>query len=332
VLIPGGEVFVMMPVLVSHTRNITFTIDGKILLSEIFDSWPLHTDFWHCLDSQDLTFRGSGVIDGRGYWWWWREIAVINKVRPHIFLFERVARVNYSGVKLMNSPQYHIHSRDILDFTFQNFEIHVDVQAQKRLLLKYGKWNLNLGIPTFPLNTDGIDPSGANIVIRNVTTVPPNNNNNCVRDVTFRNIRMEYPLKAIYVKTNPGNGSGIVSNITYLNIDIHKPIWWGIYIGPQQQKQPDGGGPGCMFYPVIKECPTQPRVTLENITLKNVKVTGSVLTPGIIRCHPDNPCKNFRFENVVHDAWYNKVGLGFITENVEGEVINSFPDPGFKRT
>lgn len=86
-----------------------------------------------------------------------------------------------------------------------------------------------------------------------------------------------------------------------------------------------------MFYPLINDCDTQPLVTIDGITLKDITIKGSVLTPGIIRCHPDNPCKNFRFENVIHEAWYNRFGLGFITENVIGEAINSKPDPGFKR-
>ena len=68
-----------------------------------------------------------------------------------------------------------------------------------------------------------------------------------------------HPIKAIYVKTNspdkgfnktgPGSG-GEITNIHYENLDIHNPLWWGIYIGPQQQKQPDGSGDGCMLYPI----------------------------------------------------------------------------------
>ena len=72
-------------------------------------------------------------------------------------------------------------------------------------------------------------------------------------------------------------------------------------------------------------------VTIEDITLRNITIHGSLLTPGIIRCHEDNPCRNIIFENVYHNAWYKKVGLGFIVENVYGESINSYPDPGFKR-
>lgn len=108
----------MFPISVKSKNNITFTINGRILMSEQYDDWPLNTDFWYVLDCVNLRFRGSGVIDGRGYWWWWREIAVMNKVRPHIFMFERTAKVDYRGVKLMNSPRYHINSKDILDFSF----------------------------------------------------------------------------------------------------------------------------------------------------------------------------------------------------------------------
>ena len=129
------------------------------------------------------------------------------------------------------------------------------------------------------MNTDGIDPSGTNVYIRNVTitnfddavavkpanrgykvatcaqyitvedckvvygvgmtigSVPPNINTACIRDVTFRNISFDTPIKAVYVKTNPGDqGDGYIENILYENLKIDTPIWWGIYIGPQQQK------------------------------------------------------------------------------------------------
>ena len=45
-------------------------------------------------------------------------------------------------------------------------------------------------------------------------------------------------------------------------------------MGPQQQHQPgDGkdGGTGCgFFFPFDKACPTQPLVTIQRITFKNI--------------------------------------------------------------
>lgn len=44
-------------------------------------------------------------------------------------------------------------------------------------------------------------------------------------------------LKGIYVKTNPGDeGTGLIENIYYSNFTMIRPLWWAIYIGPQQMK------------------------------------------------------------------------------------------------
>lgn len=70
-----------------------------------------------------------------------------------------------------------------------------------------------------------------------VGSVPPNPGCNCIRNITFRNVEFIRPLKAIYVKTNPGDsGTGLVEDILYQNITMDRPIWWAIYIGPQQMK------------------------------------------------------------------------------------------------
>jgi polygalacturonase len=134
----------------------------------------------------------------------------------------------------------------------------------------------------FPLNTDGVDVAGTNIVIErlNITnfddsvaikpidsdgviaqcseniivrdievtygvgmsigSVSPNDEYNCVRNVTFERVIFYHPFKAIYIKTNPGStesmlpgSGGEITNIMYKDITIHHPIWWSIYIGPQ---------------------------------------------------------------------------------------------------
>ena len=177
-----------------------------------------------------------------------------------MLLMERVNHCYISGVKFTNSPYYHMLLFDVNDFLIENLEIRDNVVEQKKLAMQYGEFDMKLGIPTFPLNTDGINPSESNIVIRNVNitsyndsiavkpankgnkiakcaenilaenlitymgvgmtigSVPPNDNYACIRNVTFRNIVQHFPLKAIYVKTNPGtHGSGCIENILYEN-------------------------------------------------------------------------------------------------------------------
>ena len=222
-----------------------------------------------------------------------------------------------------------------------------------------------------PLNTDGIDPSGSNVTIRNVKitnyddavavkpgknyykvakggcaqditvenaevkfgvgmtigSVPPSDAHNCIRRVTFRNVSFEYPLKAIYVKTNPGShGDGEIRDILYEDIKIHFPVWWNIYIGPQQQKQPDGSGPGCFLYP-FGPCETQPRIDVRNITLRNIESHGGFLPPGVIRCNSTNPCHEINLDNVQIHGWWEQMGWGWISEYSYGSVTNTYPDP-----
>ncbi len=85
-----------------------------------------------------------------------------------------------------------------------------------------------------------------------IGSVAPHELHSCVRNITFRNITFIDPIKAVYVKTNPGSsGDGIIENIIYEDITIEKPKWWGIYIGPRHDT-----GLGCLLYPFYKTCET----------------------------------------------------------------------------
>jgi len=86
-----------------------------------------------------------------------------------------------------------------------------------------------------------------------------------------------------------------------------------------------------MIYPFSSFCQTQPRITMRDITLRNITSTGSLLPAGCILCNSTNPCTNFTFENInMRSYLWDKLGVGFITHFAEGVSINSFPDPKFK--
>lgn len=152
-----------------------------------------------------------------------------------------------------------------------------------------------------------------NITIRNanvgfgvgmsIGSVPPKATHSCVRNVTFQKIKFEYPIKAVYVKTNPGQGTGEIVNVVYEDIEIHNPVWWGIYIGPQQMQEPDGRGPGCMTYP-FGGCETQPAIDVRNITIRRLNSYGGFLPPGIIRCNETNPCTGINLEDIKVEGWW----------------------------
>jgi len=188
-------------------------------------------------------------------------------------------------------------------------------------------------------NANGYASCSEDMVIRNSQTkfsvgmtigsVPPHDNFNCVNNITFDNIEMRHPIKGIYVKTNPGNsGTGIISNITYSNMKIRDSLWYPIWIGPQQQRQPGTAGTGCsFFYPIVDKCPTQPRVPIVNMNLINITLTGGVTMPGVIICNATRPCSNFLMENVQNTGIF-LVQDSYDCQNVENfTVINSSPAP-----
>lgn len=94
----------MYPFYVSHIDNLTLTIDGTVRASEDNINWPNGTDqralnFWSITDSKNLHVRGSGMVDGQGYWWWMREYAVKNHAgRPHLIRLERIQHALVEGV------------------------------------------------------------------------------------------------------------------------------------------------------------------------------------------------------------------------------------------
>ncbi len=140
---------------------------------------------------------------------------------------------------------------------------------------------------------------------------------------------MERPIKGIYLKSNPGDsGYGIVRNISYINFTMDRPLWWAIYLGPQQMKEPNGDGPGCMFYPFDKKgtCHTQPRVTFDQILMENVTIHQSLFYPVTIRCNETNPCTKIDLINVTTDKWkYGQKETGFVCEFASGRGVGNSP-------
>lgn len=263
-------------------------------------------------DCTNLTIKGEGTVDGLGYDWWVREWNHHNKfARPCNLKFNRVQTAEITGVTWLNPPFWNMDLTDIDSVYIHDFEIRTDILRQhgsiseshqiksfEDQLMDFG-FNFMMhffgeyehlartlfsgktdwfSMPTMPLNTDGIDPAGSNVTIRNVKitnwddavavkpsnkgfkvakdgcsqditvenmtvmfsvgatvgSVPPSDNHACVRRVSFKDVELNYPVKGIYVKTNPGSGTGEIRDIHYENVKIHFPVWYGIYIGPQQ--------------------------------------------------------------------------------------------------
>ena len=143
--------------------------------------------------------------------------------------------------------------------------------------------------------------------------------------------------KGIYIKTNAGcdskseETSGSIENILYENIHISKPIWWSIWIGPQQQREPHTEARECgLVYPFTKTCNIESCMTLRNITLRNIVIEDPLISPGVIFGNQSNPITGLTFDNVtvvkgnVGDIF--PFGSGYQCSNTIGAAsINSSP-------
>ena len=102
---------------------------------------------------------------------------------------------------------------------------------------------------------------------------------------------------------------------------IQKPILWPVYIGPQQQSEPDGTGDG--WWPA-----TQPRVTLEAIQLRNISSEGGDLPhPGILRCNHSNPCRGFVLDAVTVESRWNAAASSSSSASTSSSSSSSSSSP-----
>mmetsp|Transcript_14425 Transcript_14425/g.21672 ORF Transcript_14425/g.21672 Transcript_14425/m.21672 type:complete len:465 (-) Transcript_14425:119-1513(-) len=338
VTISGGNEYYMLGVYVSDIYDVTIQISGKVIFSDYIPAWDPDTtaQFWF-VECHGITVQGQGIVDGQGLKWW-RGAYLGLSYRPFLVYFYHSTDIIIKDAFFLNSPRFSIYFKDCADIVVHDITIFIDSSVDRGHGRDSVTYPLNTdGIDIAATNVtiyncnitnydDAIVPKpchsnwkycicASDIIAYNnnitystgltIGSVPPNVHGNCIRNVTFRDTTMYRPLKAIYIKTNPGEeGSGMIENILYENIVIREALWWTIYIGPQQQNEPNDGsnGTGCNFlFPFIPICPTQPLVTIRNIYFRNVFAVDTVPIfegPGIILCDPGNPCENIVFDNV----------------------------------
>lgn len=91
-----------------------------------------------------------------------------------------------------------------------------------------------------------------------------------------------------------------------------------IYMGPQQQEEPDGRGDG--WWPA-----TNPLVSFRNISIFNATFE-NVIWPqaGVLRCNASNPCLNIVLDRVSISGWN---ATEWVCEHSIGQAIDTMPVP-----
>lgn len=178
VVIVPTHTYYTLPIVLDHVYDVVLEVRGKLSACNRIKHYPKtenrisYQDFISINFGRNITLRGGGKIDGRGYIWWLNAWLVTKKYmpphanRPHLIASYFVERLVIHDLVLKNSPSFHIKADQTIDSTFYNLDIKVNTTAQMDIF----KRNYLTGIiPMFPLNTDGIDPSGRNFHIYNIT-------------------------------------------------------------------------------------------------------------------------------------------------------------------
>lgn len=137
--IPYNYTFHMMPVWAANFSNIVFQIDGTLKLSKRHHVFPQVKEgkvreMFYFEDVESLRVQGNGTVDGQGYMWWIREYIMRNpNGRPKMFVVERANNLTFTGVRWVNSPQFHFEIKDVDGLYMHDFEIYVDIKGQLEL-------------------------------------------------------------------------------------------------------------------------------------------------------------------------------------------------------
>ena len=292
------------------------------------------TPFISGKDLTDVAIIGEGAIDGNGQVWWDEAEKARQKVpgftlpRPNLISFVRCKNLRVAGVRLMNSPKFHLVPTECEDVTVDGVTILS---------------------PETAANTDGIDPSNCRNVKISHCTIDTGDDNvaiksgrkiegrefgcenifvsDCtfkhghgmsigsetvggVRNVTVTNCVFENTDNGLRIKSRRGRG-GIVENITYRDIkmsNVHPAISIvAYYQNSTRDKYPKGDKP----QPMSDTTPV-----FRNIRIINVTAT-STSDAGLIVGLPESPVQNIRLENV---NLTSKEGLTIA--NAKGVLLN----------
>ena len=288
VLVPAGSTYTVLPHAPStHLANVTLQIDGILVASTNISAWPRMPPPYHIDstaldvlffgDCTNVTVRGLGVVDGAGYDWWWYVLLGGDDERPNLLGMQHVTDVEVTGVTFRNSPAFHVYLSDALHVRVHDVTVWVDVDAQKDMLARKGLLTLGprsdsvegtppAGIPTFPLNTDGIDISGRDVHIYNVnitnfddavaakpldaasgTTAGP-----CTEDWLVENSTVALGVGLTIGSVPPSVYTACVRNVTFARVTMRAPIK-GIYIKPNPGNEGSGVIDGITYAHIFME-------------------------------------------------------------------------------
>jgi len=194
----------------------------------------------------DITFTGSGTIDGNGAVWW-GEAEKARQVksgytlpRPNLVVLDRCRNVRLENLTLQNSPKFHFVPSDCEDVVVSNVTILAPAHAAntdaidpsgRRMLITRCK--IDVGdddvaikagrkIPDHDFQSEDITISDCTILHGHGISIGSETLGG-VRNVTVRNCTFENTENGLRIKSQRGKG-GVVENIRYTDITMQNVV------------------------------------------------------------------------------------------------------------
>ncbi|KAF5184982.1 Polygalacturonase [Thalictrum thalictroides] len=291
-------------------NHVIFQVDGTLTPPDGPDSWPTgskKTNWLVFYKTNGMSLQGGGVIDGKGEKWW------NLPCKPHkgpngstlpglcdspvVVRFFMSNNLTVQGLKILNSPQFHIKFDGCKD-------VHINAITIKSPALSPNTDGIhientqNVGIYNSVVsNGDDCVSIGTgcyNVDIRNITCGPSHgisigslgnhNSRACVSNITVSDSIIKYSDNGLRIKTWQG-GSGSVSDVTFNNVHmdtVRNPIIIDQY------------------YCLTRSCANQTSaVFVSDIMYSNIKGTYDVRSPPIhFSCSDSVPCTNLTLSEV----------------------------------
>lgn len=311
-----------------------------------------------------LTSTGIGTIDGNGAsWWGYAQYLLHREDRPKLLTIQNATDVLVEHWHFEQSAYHTFHADDVarLEIRYCSIENRVndedghsvrnlealntdgfDVSGRDIYIHHSSVWNQDDCFTIVPLSRDGINADCTeNVLIEDVNasglgltvgSIGPNTRHACIRNVTFRRGLMHHTYKGIYIKSSnqahpDPRATAEITNILYEDIVMEQPEQVPIWIGPAQEA--DSQNACSLAWPEVPfaKCPSPlSTVAWTNITLRNIRIVGAKVSPGIVYGNPAKPMQGVVFENVVFEPFDPKArpwgAQGYYCKGVNGMAVN----------
>ncbi|CAN6467220.1 unnamed protein product [Victoria cruziana] len=255
----------------------------------------------------DMTLQGKGMIDGRGQKWWELPCKPHRGVNgttlpgpcdsPISIRFFESSNLTMKGVKMMNSPQFHLRFDSCNSILIDTISIASPASSPNTDGIHVENTQ-SVGIYNSIIGTGddcvSIGAGSINVDIRNLTCGPSHgisigslgnhNSHACVSNITVTDAVIRHSDNGLRIKTWQG-GSGSVSSVSFTNVVmdyVRNPI-----IIDQ-------------FYCLSKKCDNQTSAVLvSDISYRGIKGTYDIRSPPMkFACSDSVPCTNITLSDV----------------------------------